>query len=265
MGKVEKSILAACARGDIAALELLLKENNLHPDQPKTIYELNKELSADEQLPHISYMLNAAVKGEHVETVTFLYANLPSASFFGAPMQSAINTCNVDMLRTVCKLDPKVANSEMGDDSYINALGYASSRKNAAELITVLLEAGADPNEQPPGNFPDCRNVTAAVIGGLPVSTFEQFFDAGYQGIDPFAVERAVDRGRLDVLEVLITRGKDLPYAEFPPEKDLIERAKQNKDREMVEAIRRLYKQHSLRKKKRELIASALKRISAKS
>jgi hypothetical protein len=177
-------------------------------------------------------------------------------------MRAAIDTSNATVLRAVCRFDPASADVEIGDDECVNALGYACSKANGAELVKVLLEAGADPNRVPPFRIPGTWNVSAAVLGGLPASTFEQLFDAGYQGNDPYAVELAVENKRLDVLEVLFARSRNLPEAKFPPEEKLIEAANKGNNSDMVAAIKRAYAARSRQEK--GLIATLISKFRSR-
>lgn len=155
-------------------------------------------------------------------------------------MKAAIDSENADVLRTICKFDPDAADAEV-DDEAVNALGYACSRENIAELVEALLQSGANPNNESPFKIPSCWTVSAAVIGGLPVKTFHQFFDAGYQGIDPRAMTFAVEHNRENVLEVLLLRSKILPKAQFPPQKELIELAKKSNNSAMISVVQNGY------------------------
>lgn len=207
-------------------------------------------------------MLAAAIEAQSIPTINFLGTYFISPSFFGHPMTLALQTGNTELVRAICALDPSIANAEMGDDSTINALGAACSCPNAAALVETLLECGADPNEQPPFNLPGSRNVSCAVVHGLPVETFELFFDKGYVGGDPFAALYAVEFGRVDVLRVLFKRGLKSPYADCFPEEELVEKAVERKDWEMVDAIRKGYAERVRRKK--GVVGRMLDRVRSK-
>jgi hypothetical protein len=72
------------------------------------------------------------------------------------------------------------------------------------------------------------------VSGGLPASTMEQFFDAGYQCNDYWAVRWAVQYRRPDILGVLFERGKKIRTAWFSPRQELLDTVEENKDADMV-------------------------------
>jgi hypothetical protein len=267
MADAHKKILAACSSGDIATLKALFQEFRIGHDHPQSVYSLDRSLPEDEQLPVGERMFVAAIESEKVGVIAFLSDHFSETSVYGYPMRAAINTGNTSVLRAVCKCDPASASAELGDDECINALGYAALQENGAELVKVLLEAGADPNRDPPFRLPENWNVSAAVLGGLPVSTFEQFFNAGYQGNDPSAVRYAVEKKRADVLEVLFARGKEFPDAQFPPEKEMIAIANKDNDVTMLAAIKRGYAALSRRKPERKsgLIASFVGRMRSSS
>jgi hypothetical protein len=249
MADVRQKILTACSSGDIPTLETLFQELDINSDHPQHPYGFDRNRAEEQHLPAVVQMLVAAITGQQVEVISLLFAKFPASSFYGPPMRAAIDTGNAKVLKAVCKFDPVSPDAEIGDDEGVNALGYACSKANGAELVKALLEAGADPNKVPPFRMPGSWNVSAAVLGGLPLSTFEQLFDAGYQGNDPYAVELAVQNKRLDVLEVLFARSKNLPEAKFPPEEELIKAANKANDSDMVAAIKCAYAARSQQKK----------------
>ncbi|KAF1976976.1 hypothetical protein BU23DRAFT_550926 [Bimuria novae-zelandiae CBS 107.79] len=260
--EARQAILAASSSGDIPALEALLHEASIGINHPRTIYELDSSLSESQQLPTVVQIFEAAITGRQVNVISFLSTKFPNTSLSGPPTRAAIDSGNAEVLKVVCQCDLAAADSELGDDESINALGYAASKKNGAELVRVLLDAGADPNKEPPFKLPACRNVSAAVLGSLPASTFEQFFDAGYQGNDPYAIKFAVEKQRQDILEVLFARSRNAPDAQYPPKGELVELAEKNNDSDMIAAIKRLYAARSEGKK--GLISSFVSRFRLK-
>ncbi|KAK7186333.1 hypothetical protein PSPO01_07722 [Paraphaeosphaeria sporulosa] len=267
MADAHKIILAACSSGDIYTLKTLFQEFHIGPDHPQSVYSLNQNLPEEEQLPVGERMFDHAIRGEQPGVIAFLSDHFSHYSLGGYSMQAAIDTCNTTVLRAVCKCDPASTSAELGDDSTINALGYAASKKNGAELVKVLLDGGADPNTTPPFKMPASWNVSAAILADLPVSTFEQFFDAGYQGNDPWAVKFAVEKKRADILEVLFARGKEFADAQFPAEKEMIAIANKDNDVTMVAAIKRGYTVLSKRRPERKsgLIASFMGKVRSRS
>lgn len=267
MADAHRNILAACSSGNIHTLKVLFREFQIGPNHPKSVYSLDRNRPEEEQLPVGEHMFVAAIEGEQVGVIAFLSDHFSKISLYGYPMQAAIDTSNSTVLRAVCKCDPASVSAELGDDSSINALGYAASKKNGAELVKVLLDGGADPNTIPPFRLPASWNVSAAVLAGLPVSTFEQFFDAGYEGNDPGAVTFAVEKKRADILEVLFVRGKEFADAQFPSEKGLIAIAFKDNDVSMVAAIKRAYAMLPKRKPERTsgLLSSFMGRMRSRS
>ncbi|CAI6229934.1 unnamed protein product [Periconia digitata] len=256
-----KKILAACSAGEITTLEAMFQQFNIGPDHPADVYCLDRNTPMEQQLPDVSRMLKTAIESQQVETLRFLGTKFPKPSFFGTPMKAALESGNTELLKAVCELEPEIANMEMGDESNINALAFACSQRSAANLIEVLLQCGADPDAQPPMRLPARRNVSSAVINGLPVSTIERFFDFGYQGTDPFAISYAVEHERLDVVEVLFRRTKALPNAQLPPENDMLQKATDCKNEEMIVAIKDGYA--SRKKQKKGLILSLASKVWA--
>lgn len=75
----------------------------------------------------------------------------------------------------------------------------------------------------------------------MPLATFEDFFDAGYHCNDRWCMDFAIRQGRYDVVELLFTRGKDLPTAWYAPQEELVGLALAEEDEKMADLIRRLY------------------------
>jgi hypothetical protein len=263
MNNARQQIIAACSSGDIGSLEALLKGSDIGPNHPHSVYQLDRSVPESQQLPVVEQMFLEAIKSEQIDVILFLAEYFPGSSLYGHPMRAAIDTGNPNVLRAACKCDPESANVELGDDDTMNALGYAASKPNGAELIKVLLDAGADPNHDPPFKLPACRNVSAAVLAGMPVSTFEQFFDAGYIGHDPFPIEYAVEKQRKDVLKVLFSRCQALPDPQVLSEEKLVDIADEHGDQEMVAMIKGFYA--SRYHKKGGILARLKKRLHSKS
>jgi hypothetical protein len=241
MANVRKRILDACSSGDISLLETLCQELNVGPNHPQSPYDLDISMAEEQQLPDVMHMVITAINGQHTEVLSFLFKKFPVFSCYGPSMKAAIDAKDPVVLDTVCKFDPAAADAEIGDDSTVNALGYACCKENGAELVKVLLEAGADPNRIPPFRLPGCWNVSAAVLGGLPVETFEKFFEAGYRGNDAYAIKLAVEKNRPDVLSVLFAKSKTFPDANFPPKEDLINVLDRTRDSDMLMMIEKVY------------------------
>jgi hypothetical protein len=244
MANARKRMLDACSSGDVSLLETLFQELNVGPNHPQSPYDLDRSIPEEEQLPDVMQMIVTAISSQCVETLSFLFERFPGLSCYGPPMKAAIDAQDPVVLDTVCKFDHTAADAEIGDDSTVNALGYACCKENGAVLVRVLLEAGADPNRIPPFRLPGCWNVSAAVLGGLPVETFEQFFQAVYRGNDAYAMKLAVEKNRLDVLSVLFARSKTFPGANFQPKEDLINILGRNKDSDMLLMIENAYAAH---------------------
>ncbi|PVH93711.1 hypothetical protein DM02DRAFT_732965 [Periconia macrospinosa] len=245
MADARRKLLATCTGGDVAALEALFSELDIGPDHPHTPYDFPQGIPEEQRLPSVTAMLVYAIEGESIDLLRFLCGKFPGTSCFNGPMRAAINTGNTAVLKIVSEFDPESTSVELGDDSLVNALGYACTKKNGAELVKILLDAGANPNVDPPFRMPANWNVSSAIINGLPTSTFKQFLDAGYAGNDPFAIKLAVEHQRPDVFELLCSRGRRVPDAYFPPEEELIMAANENKDPDMVAMIKRAYASRS--------------------
>lgn len=232
--ELRKSVFAACQYGDIPALKLLFQEHDINPDHSRNEWDMPDSLTEAQRPPCVSSMLATATEHRQIATVAFLYTTFRNAN--NGPLAIAIETGDLELVRTMCKLDPAAVN---GETSHMSMLAFAccSDAKNP-EIVRILLEHGADPNKPAP-HAPLFSNAWYAVMGDMPASTFTQFIDAGYALDDPNVFEEAVRKSRADVLEVLFARGKDLPTARYPARKTLIGLRKG--DKAMVALIKSKY------------------------
>lgn len=230
-------ILAACRTGDQTTLEGLFDDLFIGPDHPKHPGEYAQSLPEDQHMPTVESMIIAAVNGQQIELVRFLFSKFPNTSLDHGVLAEATKTGNTQLVEAMCKLDPAAAN---GACYHLNLLVYAYQGPNSAEIVSVLLKAGADPNK-PAEHSPPFSNAGYAVTGNMPLSTFEDFFDHGYRFDDGWAVRFAVQHDRADVLELLFSRGAQLPTARYDTKEELIKLALEEKNLEMVDVINRVY------------------------
>ncbi|CAH0058980.1 unnamed protein product [Clonostachys solani] len=227
-----RKILTACRDGDRQALESLLREFDIGPDHCQMW--MNRSIPEEQQTPTVREMLAAAIQGQHIDMVKFLFSKFHNTSL-GTLLGSAIKTGNVQFVESLCSIDPDSADAE---DDYSTILVDAVTSGDE-KMVGILLKAGADPNR------PACRalpwNVAYyAVTGGKPASMFEVLFDHGYF-IDHWTLREAVERERLEIVEVLLRRGEALHLQQATPVKELLSLAEENKDWEMVDLIQRMH------------------------
>ncbi|KAF3765371.1 hypothetical protein M406DRAFT_329286 [Cryphonectria parasitica EP155] len=241
-----EKILTACKTGDQQTLQALFSELDIGPNQPRNMWNFDGSLEADQHTPPVNDMLHAAIRGEQIDMVNFLSSTFPKLNMNSGPLVWAIDTGNVELVEAICKIHPAAAN---GAYQHMNNLAYACFEPKNAEIVRVLLQYGADPNK-PAEHTPPFSNVSYAVAGGMPLSTFEQFFDHGYLFNDGWAVRRAIECKRADVLEVLFARGGQLPTVALDSKEALIKLAlEQDKSSEMVDVIERGYPEFPKKKK----------------
>jgi hypothetical protein len=173
-----------CPSGDVPTLKTLFHELGIGPDHPKPPWDFDKSITEEQHTPSVASMLVTAVGCRQIETLSFLFSNFLGTSLNGGPVGTAIDTSNLELVRGVCRLDPAAANGEF---RHSNVLAYACLRPENADIVQVLLASGADPNKQAQ-HTPPFSNAGYALSGGLLASTMEQFFDAGYQCNDYWAV-----------------------------------------------------------------------------
>ncbi|KAM0437835.1 hypothetical protein ACHAPT_002200 [Fusarium lateritium] len=253
-----KKILTACRTGDQQTLEELFEELAIGPDQPKHPGEYGQSLAEEQRTPTVQDMISAAIDGQQISMVNFLFFKFPNTSLDCGPLAWATRTGNSQLVEAMCKLDPAAAD---GAYAHVNLLVYASQGPENADIVSILLKAGADPNK-PAEHTPPFSNTSYAVTGNMPALTFEEFFDHGYRFDDGWAVRSAVQCNRPDVLEVLFRRGGQLPTARFDSKEELIELAFEVDNLEMVDVINRVY---PVSPKKRGFVGSLARILRFKS
>ncbi|PVH94198.1 hypothetical protein DM02DRAFT_676366 [Periconia macrospinosa] len=245
-----RMILEAISNGDVKALKSLFEECNIglvHPTCQGEYYD--RTIPDAVQLPTVETMTFYACASQRLDILRFLCEKYPDEGFAYSGIRVAIDSGNAELVKFLCERDPSVVNAELGDDCPVQVLGYAA-QKGKDEIVKILLEAGADPNE-PPSFRVNYWPFSAAIMGGLSTSTIELYYDKGYNGYESGAASMAVRQSRPDILEVMFRRGRHLPWAQFSEEKSLIDAANERKNPEMITLIRRLYADHNKRRKGR--------------
>ncbi|CAI6096392.1 unnamed protein product [Clonostachys chloroleuca] len=227
-----RKILAACRNGDQQALESLLQQFNIGPDHCQMW--MDQSIPEEQQTPTVHDMLAAAIPGQHLDIVKFLFSKFHNTSL-GSLLGLAIQTGNVQFVEGLVSIDPESAGAE---DEYKTVLVDAVTSGDE-KMVGILLKAGADPNGSACRGLP--WNVAYyAVTGEKPASMFEAFFDHGYL-VDHWTLRVAVERERLDVVEVLLRRGEATHLRQATPVKELLSLAEESKDWEMVDLIQRMH------------------------
>lgn len=232
MENPEKKVNAACWSGDTAALKALFTELDVKP---------NHDSLPDDERPSIgrvgSMLLSAAWKG-HVETFRYLFSYFDDCKVEPAVILQAMDNGHVEMLKEICSQDPDAVKLEI---SHGTLLVHACGGAKNPDMVKVLLNAGADPNEQTSHLLP--RADKYIVSCGLPASTMEQFFDAGYEMEYGGPMSDAIKEGRADIVEVLYRRGRELKEPVLPSAKELMKASKatKNNQQEMIALTKRLF------------------------
>lgn len=103
--ELRKSVFTACQHGDIPALKLLFQEYDINPDHPKTAWDMPGSLPEGQRPPCVVSMLATASQHCQIPTVTFLYTTFRNAA--NEPLATAIETGDVELVRAMCKFDPR--------------------------------------------------------------------------------------------------------------------------------------------------------------
>jgi hypothetical protein len=183
-------------------------------------------------------MLFLAASGGNISTVKYLFSYFPNLKVESFTLINVMDKGHVEMLKKLCIHDPNAAKLQHGENTL---LAHACGSVKSPAMVKVLLDAGADPNEQPSHMLP--RTDRYIVWHDLPASTMEQFFDAGYKMEDGGPMSDAIEKGRADIVEVLYRRGRELPDPILPSARELTKAAKGTKAnrQEMIDLAKRLF------------------------
>lgn len=121
-----------------------------HVTQIRDLFSASKE-SPSEEL--VQRLLAAATKSSHLGVVAFLLRQHPSVSLTEEIVRGAVNTGSIGVLGALLTHDPSIINMQF--DRRGTPLVVACMGRQRVEFLQFLLEAGADPNQDPDGaTFP---------------------------------------------------------------------------------------------------------------
>lgn len=124
------SLVAVAADGDVDRLRAKLATSS-EPISAETVQSL----------------LTAAAQNCNLEVLTFLLDSFPSAPLEEEVIRAAVNTGSVPIFKALLYKDPSVINAEF--DRRGSPLIVACMGRQSIDYLRFLLEAGADPNQDP--------------------------------------------------------------------------------------------------------------------
>ncbi|KAJ4326838.1 hypothetical protein N0V84_002761 [Fusarium piperis] len=128
---VAASLASVAASGDVERLRHLLAAEEESPPSEATI----------------QYLLSSASWAERISVVEFLLAEYPPGKFAEEPIRAAIYSGSMPLISAFLRVDPSIL--LMQYDRQGSALIAACRSRQRPEFIRFLLEAGADPNQDP--------------------------------------------------------------------------------------------------------------------
>ncbi len=181
--EVHNTLVKMAAAGDIDQLKTLLA---------------NHEPSTDT----IQALLTAAAQNTQLPTLNFLLAQYPSVSLHEDVVRAAVNAGSVPLLRALLAHDPACARMPL--DRRGTPLVVACMGRQRVAVLRCLLDAGADPNQDPDAAaYP--LALAAALYDDTAVLDLLLRYGARVQGSGALAA--AAQRGNVAMLRHLLECG----------------------------------------------------------
>lgn len=170
-------------------------------------------LAAEEESPPseetIQYLLASASWAEEISVVEYLLAEYPPGKLAEEPIRAAIYSGSMPLVSAFLRVDPDIL--LMQYDRQGSALIAACRSRQRPEFIRFLLEAGADPNQDP-----DCAYLPPLgwVAGWYQKSypgteVVDMLLDYGAETANSGALRWAARGNHEDVVRRLLERGAD--------------------------------------------------------
>jgi ankyrin repeat protein len=182
---LENSLVSMTQAGDVAQMEILLSASKESPSEDL-----------------IQQLLTVATRSSHLNTMAFLLDRYPDVSPSEEVVRGAINTGSIEVVKALLTRKPSVINMQF--DRRGTPLIVACMGQQRAEFLKFLLEAGADPNQDPDGaTFP---LVLVAALYSEP-AVIDLLLQHGARLEDSEALSAAARRGNETMILRLLERG----------------------------------------------------------
>ncbi|KAI1659199.1 hypothetical protein F4813DRAFT_354147 [Daldinia decipiens] len=241
-GDLEPYILDVCSSGDISTLQRLFTDHGIQPGSKPVYPKLIDPGSLQEALtttmglriPPTSKLLEQAVAAEQVAIVKFILQMYPSFSLMQEHgiVRAVLEHPNPEILQVLCNHERNFASFSI-DSGMRSFLTDACARppEEIGPVLHVLLDYGADVYD---GWGPGGGALYAAVIGGQSLEIVERILERT-SAVSRRNVSEAIRRGRVDVVELFLNRGRLGPGVR--PE-EIVEEAEKWADREIIAVVR---------------------------
>lgn len=192
---VENSLITLAAAGDV--------------DQLCSLFTTIQEPPSEDTIQHL---LTAAAKGSHLNIITFLLAQYPSISLDEEVIRAAVYTGSIPIFKALLAKDPRVVNIQF--DKRGTPLIVACTSRQTFEYLQLLLEAGADPNQDP-----DCAAFPLAIVSAFynDPAVVDLLLQHGARLEDSGALPTAARFGNEPMLRRLLDRGAHLDSIHASP------------------------------------------------
>jgi ankyrin repeat protein len=170
--------------------------------------EMGTLLTAGQESPSeetIQDLLTAAAKSSDLEVVNSLLTQHPSVPLNEEIVRAAVNTGSIPIFQTLLARDPSLVN--MHFDRRGTPLIVACMGRQTVEYLRFLLEAGADPNQDP-----DAASFPLALVAALYTdpAAIDLLLQHGARLERSGALAAAARRGNESMIRCLLDRGARL-------------------------------------------------------
>ncbi|TQV92474.1 hypothetical protein V2A60_007162 [Cordyceps javanica] len=167
-------------------------------DRLRTLLAADKEPTQDT----IHALRTAAVKGLQLDIMDYLLSQYPGVPLDEEVVRAAINTGSVPILQALLARDPSCANMQF--DRRGTPLVVACMGQQSIAYLQCLLEAGADPNQDP-----DAAAYPLALVAALyrDTAAIDLLLQHGARLENSGALAAAAQRGNEPMLCHLMARG----------------------------------------------------------
>lgn len=213
----------ACVDGDLGHLRGLLQVPDVSAEA--LLYVDNPKRGSPRQMINLHNLIETAAKSDHSPLVTHLFEfarehSVPIEELVTREtMFAALSTQKPHVVAVLIEIDPSCVNMSLGYSGNplqqaINGPFRSHLEDTTPEvripLVKLLLEKGADPNAEICGFFKPGCHIYTAIYRHKPLDMIRLMLEQGAQTKGTGAFVAAAERGRVDVMELLLACGANL-------------------------------------------------------